>query len=108
MHVDKTEVTFCGTSGSTSALTGTLKKSMSFSLVPIVTCRTLKMFRNDCSTTGSRRKLFSPENWFLINDLSGRFSFLPYCVPWNLVFPFVIGGRQKRHTLGGLRYGSSI
>ena len=104
---DKTKITFCGTSGSTSALRGILKNRIEFSSVPRVICRTLKIFRNDCSTTGSFLKSF-PGNFVSIEDRIRLLCVLPYWVSWFLLSSRFIGGRQKRHTFGGFKYGSSI
>ena len=103
----KTEITFCGTSGSTSALTGILKYRIEFSSVPRVIWRTLKIFRNDCSTTGSFLKSF-PGNCVLIEDRIRLLCVLPYWVSWNFSSSMFTGGWQKRHTFGGFKYGSSI
>lgn len=108
MKVYKEKLTFCGTSGSTSALMGTLKKRMLFSFSPTVICRTLNMFRNDCSTIGSFPKSLFTRYCFLAEYWKER-PFLLWCWDsWNFALLREIGGRQKRHTLGGVRYGSSI
>ena len=101
--LSKKRFTFCETSGSTSALMGTLKKRMLFPFSPTVICRTLNMLRNDCSTTGSFPNSFPTKYCFLAEYRNERPSVLRYWESWNFAFWRVIGGRQNRHTLGGVR-----